>query len=105
MTTPARSSDGRLAGRFCRVRTRNSAGTSPRRLGARPPVRPTPDSATHRGPHADQVRKLYSAGTSKSEIAHCLNIGLTSVRRMLASNRDEIAIKKIWLPQDIAKSR
>ena len=33
--------------------------------------------------HADQVRKLYRAGTSKSEIARRLQIGRTSVRRML----------------------
>jgi len=37
--------------------------------------------------HADQVRKLYRAGTSKSEIARRLQIGRTSVRRMLAANR------------------
>ena len=34
--------------------------------------------------HADQVRKLYRAGTSKSEIARRLKIGRTSVRRILA---------------------
>jgi len=37
--------------------------------------------------HADQVRKLYRAGTSKSEIARRLKIGRTSVRRLLAVNR------------------
>jgi putative DNA-invertase from lambdoid prophage Rac len=37
--------------------------------------------------HADQVRKLYRAGTSKSEIARRLNIGRTSVRRILAAKR------------------
>lgn len=35
--------------------------------------------------HADQVRKLYRAGTSKSEIARRLQIGRTSVRRVLAA--------------------
>jgi DNA invertase Pin-like site-specific DNA recombinase len=35
--------------------------------------------------HADQVRKLRRAGTSKSEIARRLNIGRTSVRRILNS--------------------
>ena len=39
------------------------------------------------GLQADQVRKLYRAGTSKSEIARCLKIGRTSVRRLLAVNR------------------
>jgi putative DNA-invertase from lambdoid prophage Rac len=33
--------------------------------------------------HADQVRKLRCAGISKSEIARRLNIGRTSVRRIL----------------------
>jgi putative DNA-invertase from lambdoid prophage Rac len=35
--------------------------------------------------HADQVRKLYRAGVSKSEIGRRLNIGRTSVRRILSS--------------------
>jgi len=34
--------------------------------------------------HADEVRKLYRAGRSKSEIARRLQIGRTSVRRILA---------------------
>ena len=33
--------------------------------------------------HADQVRKLHRAGTSKAEIARRLHIGRTSVRRIL----------------------
>ena len=33
--------------------------------------------------HADKVRKLYHAGASKSEIARRLQIGRTSVRRIL----------------------
>ena len=33
--------------------------------------------------HADEVRKLYRAGRSKSDIARRLHIGRTSVRRML----------------------
>ena len=37
--------------------------------------------------HAEQVRKLHRAGTSKSEIARRLQIGRTSVRRILAANR------------------
>lgn len=37
--------------------------------------------------HADQVRKLRRAGTSKSEIARRLNIGRTSVRRILSSKK------------------
>jgi len=34
--------------------------------------------------HADQVRKLYRAGIAKAEISRRLNIGRTSVRRILA---------------------
>jgi DNA invertase Pin-like site-specific DNA recombinase len=37
--------------------------------------------------HADQVRKLYRAGTSQSAIARRLKIGRTSVRRILAATR------------------
>ena len=33
--------------------------------------------------HADQVRKLYRGGISKTEIARRLEIGRTSVRRIL----------------------
>jgi DNA invertase Pin-like site-specific DNA recombinase len=35
------------------------------------------------GLHADKIRKLYRAGTSKSEITRRLRIGRTSVRRIL----------------------
>ena len=35
------------------------------------------------GLHADKIRKLYRAGTSKSEIARRLQIGRTFVRRIL----------------------
>jgi DNA invertase Pin-like site-specific DNA recombinase len=37
--------------------------------------------------HADHVRKLQRAGVSKSEIARRLNIGRTSVRRILAAKQ------------------
>ncbi len=37
--------------------------------------------------HADRVRKLYHAGIAKAEIARRLQIGRTSVRRILAANR------------------
>jgi DNA invertase Pin-like site-specific DNA recombinase len=39
------------------------------------------------GLHADKVRKLYRAGTSKSEIARPLQIGRTSVRRILKAKK------------------
>jgi DNA invertase Pin-like site-specific DNA recombinase len=35
--------------------------------------------------HTDEVRKLRRSGLSKSEIARRLNIGRTSVRRILAA--------------------
>jgi DNA invertase Pin-like site-specific DNA recombinase len=37
--------------------------------------------------HADQVRNLYCAGISKAQIARRLQIGRTSVRRILAAKR------------------
>jgi DNA invertase Pin-like site-specific DNA recombinase len=37
------------------------------------------------GLHADQIRKLHRSGLSKSEISRRLNIGRTSVRRILAA--------------------
>jgi putative DNA-invertase from lambdoid prophage Rac len=37
--------------------------------------------------HADQVRKLFRRGISKSEIARRLHIGRTSVRRVLSSKK------------------
>ena len=38
--------------------------------------------------HANQIRKLRLCGLSKSEIARRLNIGRTSVRRILTSEKD-----------------
>ena len=37
--------------------------------------------------HAAEIRRLYRAGISKSEIARCLRIGRTSVRRVLAPGK------------------
>src|ERR1019366_1926892 len=39
------------------------------------------------GLHADRVRKLHRAGVSKGEIARQLQLGRTSVRRILTSKR------------------
>lgn len=39
------------------------------------------------GLHADQIRKLHRAGLTKSEISRRLNIGRTSVRRILTSEK------------------
>jgi DNA invertase Pin-like site-specific DNA recombinase len=40
------------------------------------------------GLHASQIRKLHRAGFSKSEISRRLNIGRTSVRQILTSEKD-----------------
>jgi DNA invertase Pin-like site-specific DNA recombinase len=37
--------------------------------------------------HADEVRKLRRSGLSRSEIARSLDIGRTSVRRILLSKK------------------
>jgi putative DNA-invertase from lambdoid prophage Rac len=42
------------------------------------------------GMHADKIRKLRRSGLSKSEIARRLDIGRTSVRRILAAPIKEI---------------
>ena len=39
--------------------------------------------------HAAEIRKLYRAGISKSEIARRLKIGRTSVRRILAADSSQ----------------
>jgi putative DNA-invertase from lambdoid prophage Rac len=39
------------------------------------------------GLHSDQVRKLYNAGLSQSEIARRLQIGRTSVRRIIGKRK------------------
>jgi DNA invertase Pin-like site-specific DNA recombinase len=38
--------------------------------------------------HTNQIRKLRLCGLNKSEIARRLNIGRTSVRRILTSEKD-----------------
>jgi DNA invertase Pin-like site-specific DNA recombinase len=40
--------------------------------------------------HAADIEKLYRAGVSKSEIARRLQIGRTSVRRILGQSDEEI---------------
>jgi putative DNA-invertase from lambdoid prophage Rac len=89
LTTPAgRAMAGLLAifaefeREILRVRTRAGlahARQNGRRLGR-------PETA---GLQAEQVRKLYRVGVSKSEIARRLDIGRTSVRRILAIHRKE----------------
>jgi DNA invertase Pin-like site-specific DNA recombinase len=87
LTTPAgRAMAGLLAvfAEFEReiLRERVRAGLAPARQNGQRLGRPTTAAL-----HADQVRKLHRAGISKAEIARRLNIGRTSVRRILAANR------------------
>src|SRR5438445_6603186 len=80
----SRSSDGRPAGYIRRVRKRDSAGTNPGRTGPRPAERQETGPATA-ALHTAEIRKLHRAGVSKSEIARRVQIGRTSVRRILGA--------------------
>lgn len=81
-----RSSHDGVTGRFCGVRKGDSAGTSPCRLGARQNGQRLgrPLTATLL---AGRIRKLYRAGITKAEIARQLQIGRTSVRRILKAKK------------------
>ena len=82
-----RQSDGRHALSVCRLRTRHPSRThgagldharqSGTRLGR-------PATAAIK---AAEVRKLFRQGISKSEISRRLDIGRTSVRRILAQKK------------------
>jgi len=85
LTTPAgRAMAGLLAifAEFEReiLRERTRAGLAQARLNGKRLGRP--ETA---GLQAAEIRKLYHAGVSKSEIARRLEIGRTSVRRILAT--------------------
>ena len=85
LTTPAgRAMAGLLAifAEFEReiLRERTRAGLVQARLNGKQLGRPITA-----GRHATEIRKLYRAGIAKAEIARRLEIGRTSVRRILAS--------------------
>ena len=61
------------------LQERTRAGLAHARQNGKRPGRPLTAAR-----HADQVRKLHRSGLSKSAIARQLNIGRTSVRRILA---------------------
>jgi DNA invertase Pin-like site-specific DNA recombinase len=87
LTTPAgRAMAGLLAvfAEFEReiLRERVRAGLAHARLNGKRLGRPP--SVAHK---AVEARKLYRQGLSKSEIARTLNIGITSVRRLLAQKK------------------
>jgi putative DNA-invertase from lambdoid prophage Rac len=70
------------------VRERIRAGIAEARLHGKHLGRPVTV-----GKQASQIRKLYRGGVSKAEIARRLNIGRTSVRRILAAGSPETAPK------------
>jgi putative DNA-invertase from lambdoid prophage Rac len=87
LTTPAgRAMAGLLAifAEFEReiLRERTRAGLAEARLNGKQLGRPLTA-----GLHSAEIRKLHRAGVSKSEIARRLQIGRTSVRRILTSKR------------------
>jgi putative DNA-invertase from lambdoid prophage Rac len=87
LTTPAgRAMAGLLAifASFEReiLRERTRAGLAQARLHGKRLGRPVTA-----GLHAAEIRKLYRAGVAKAEIARRLQIGRTSVRRILANYR------------------
>jgi DNA invertase Pin-like site-specific DNA recombinase len=89
LTTPAgRAMAGMLAifAEFEReiLRERTKAGLAHARENGKRLGRPASAAA-----HAAEVRKLYRAGLSKSEIARRLQIGRTSVRRILATDSSQ----------------
>src|SRR5579863_4234479 len=87
LTTPAgRAMAGLLAifAEFEReiLRERTRAGLAQARLNGKRLGRPATAAV-----HAAEIQKLHRAGVSKSEIARRLQIGRTSVRRILTSKR------------------
>jgi len=89
LTTPAgRAMAGLLAifAEFEReiLRERTKAGLAHARENGKRLGRPASAAA-----HAAEVRKLYRAGLSKSEIARRLQIGRTSVRRILTADSSQ----------------
>jgi DNA invertase Pin-like site-specific DNA recombinase len=83
LTTPTGSSHGRSAGHLRRVRKRESAGTYQGWPGSCARQRETAGRPATAALHAAEIRKLHRAGVSKSEISRRLQIGRTSVRRIL----------------------
>ena len=83
LTTPAGCAMAGLLAIFAEfereiLRERTKAGLAHARENGQRLGRPATEAI-----HAVEIRKLHRAGISKSEIARCLNIGRTSVRRIL----------------------
>ena len=84
LTTPAGRAMAGLLAVFRRVRTGDPAGANAGGPGPCAAERQTAGPAATAAVHAAEIRKLHRAGVSKSEIARRLQIGRTSVRRILA---------------------
>jgi putative DNA-invertase from lambdoid prophage Rac len=87
LTTPAGRAMAALLAVFAEfereiLRERVRAGLLQARRNGKPLGRPATAAV-----HAAEIRKLHRAGVSKSEIARRLNVGRTSVRRMLALSK------------------
>ena len=83
LTTPAGRARAGLLAIFCEferevLRDRTKAGLAQAQANGKKLGRPAPAAI-----HAAEIRKLHRAGINKSEIARRLNIGRTSVRRIL----------------------
>jgi DNA invertase Pin-like site-specific DNA recombinase len=83
LTTPAGRAMAALLAVFAEferaiLRERTRAGLAHARESGKRLGRPATAAV-----HAAEIRKLHRAGVSKSEIARCLQIGRTSVRRIL----------------------
>jgi DNA invertase Pin-like site-specific DNA recombinase len=90
MTTPIGRAMAALLAVFAEfgrdvLRERVKAGIAQATLAGKPPGRP-PTVAKQK----QRIRELYADGISKAEIARRLNIGRTSVRRLL-EDRDQMA--------------
>src|SRR6266498_932003 len=87
LTTPAGRAMAALLAVFAEfereiVRERVRAGLAHARQSCKKQGRPATAAR-----HASEIRKLHRAGISKAEIARRLNIGRTSVRRILAASK------------------
>ena len=87
LTTPAGRAMAALLAVFAEferemLRERGRAGLAHARQNGKKLGRPITAAL-----HTDQVRKLYRAGVSKAEIARRLEIGRTSVRRILTMSK------------------
>ncbi|MGD1092240.1 MAG: hypothetical protein ABSB35_09630 [Bryobacteraceae bacterium] len=82
-----RCGHGRIAGHVRCVRTGDFAGTGAGRSSPRPAERQAVGGPATAALHTAEIRKLHRAGVRKSEIARRLEIGRTSIRRILTQKK------------------